>query len=133
MAAASLPYDEAWLPGYDGHQFYTRTWRAADPTAVVLYVHGFADHISRYDDVHCAWPQRGVTLFTYDLRGYGKTAFDTEHRSPDAAYGRTSRKHELSDLQWWLEHVVRQFPNLPLFLVGYSAVCLLLSCFDARG
>ena len=113
---------ESWMTGREGHQFYTRTWRATDPKAVLIYVHGFADHVSRYDDVFDKWQARGITVFGYDLRGFGKTAFDEEHRSPGSSYGKTSRKDELADLEYWVQHVSTEFPGLPLFMMGYSAV-----------
>lgn len=124
MTTAKTPplFTEEWLAGYDGLQFYTRTWAAANPKAVLLYVHGFGDHISRYDDVHCRWPERGITLFAYDLRGFGRTALDDEHRSPGTSYGKTSRKHEVADVDWWVTHLSERYAGVPLFLMGYSAV-----------
>lgn len=123
---STTPYTEAWLPGFDGHQFYTRTWPAESPKAVTLYVHGFGDHIGRYDHIHVRWPQHGITLFAYDLRGFGRTALDEAHRSPDASYGKTSRDLELADVEWWIEHVAKAYPGLPIFLMGYSAVRITL-------
>ncbi|GJE97196.1 lysophospholipase-like protein [Phanerochaete sordida] len=119
--STSTPYVEAWLPGFDGHQFYTRLWPAAQPKAAALYVHGFADHVSRYDHIHSAFAQRGIVMFAYDKRGFGKTALDKEHRSPGASYDKTNLELELSDVEFWLQHLSRERPGLPLFLVGYSA------------
>ena len=121
---STTPYDAAWLPGFDGTQFYTRTWAAAKPKGVVLYVHGFGDHIGRYDRIHSRWPQHDITLFAYDLRGFGRTALDEAHCSPGASYGKTSRDLELADVEWWIEHLAKQHPTLPIFLMGYSAVRL---------
>lgn len=121
---------EAWLPGYDGHQFYTRTWHATNPKAVVIYVHGFADHISRYADVFDQWQESGITVFGYDLRGFGKTALDEDHRSTGTFYGKTSRNDELADLEHWIQHVSTQFSGLPLFVMGYSAVCFTGQCAE---
>lgn len=120
--STSTPCVEAWLSGFDGHQFYTRLWPAAQPKAVALYVHGFADHISRYDHVHSVFAQRGIVVFAYDKRGFGKTALDKEHRSPGASYGKTNLELELSDIEFWLHHLSRERPGLPLFLIGYSSV-----------
>lgn len=118
----SKPYTEAWLSGFDNHQFYTRSWPAANPKAAVLFVHGFADHISRYDHVHSAFAPRGIALFAYDLQGFGRTALDEEHRSPGVAYGETNRELELADVEYWLKHLARLYAGVPLFLMTYSAV-----------
>ena len=136
-------YIEAWLNGPNGHPFYTRTYLPSSPSptspstststststaappppkAVLLFVHGFADHISRYEDVHPRWAQRGIAVFAYDMRGFGRTALDDAHRSPDAAYGKTSRAAEHADLSFWVRHVRATFPKAPIFVMGHSAV-----------
>ena len=127
MAAPKATFTEAWLDGPDGHRFYTRTYpplSSPQPKAVLLFVHGFADHISRYEDVHPRWAQRDIAVFAYDMRGFGRTALDAAHRSPGAKYGRTTRALELQDLEWWILHVAREYPALPIFIMGYSAVSL---------
>ena len=115
-------YIEAWLAGPDGHSFYTRTYPATFPKAVLLFAHGFRDHIGRHEDVHAAFAQRHVSVFAYDLRGYGRTALDPSNRSPGASYGKTTRAQEFADLEWWIKHVADMNQRLPLFLMGYSAV-----------
>lgn len=133
MSASQNPlYNEAWLPGFDGHQFYTRLWVAEHPRAVAIYLHGFADHIARYDHVHSVFAQRGIVLFAYDKRGFGRTALDKDHRSPGAAYGKTNFELELSDLEYWIEYMAGQYPGVPLFLIGYSASAGLVYNFVTR-
>lgn len=125
MSPTDAPsFVEDWLPGFDGTNFYTRTWRASPgpARAALLYVHGFADHISRNEHFFARWAAAGVTVFAYDMRGFGKTALDTAHRSAGAAYGKTSRALEVRDVEWWVEHLAKTYPDLPLFLMGYSAV-----------
>ncbi|KAI0719289.1 lysophospholipase [Cerioporus squamosus] len=126
------PYVEAWLAGPDGHSFYTRTYHANFPKAVAVFVHGFRDHISRHADVHAAFAQRHVSIFAYDLRGYGRTALDPMNRSPDASYGKTSREQEIRDLEWWLRHVSETNKRLPLFLMGFSGGGGLALVFPTR-
>ncbi|KAI0687842.1 lysophospholipase [Cerioporus squamosus] len=134
MTAA--PYTEAWLDGIDGHSFYTRTYAAAaassNPKAILVFVHGFADHISRYERIHPQFAQRGITVFAYDMRGFGLTALDVEHRSPDEAYGKTSRAVELSDLEWWVRYVRRTYPGMPIFVMGHSAGAGMTLAFATR-
>ncbi|GBE80781.1 Putative monoglyceride [Sparassis crispa] len=126
---------EAWLPGFDGHQFYTRTYPAADssaPRGVILFVHGFAEYTARYAHVHRIWAARGYTLFTYDQRGFGQTAVDLEHRSKGSAYGKTCLRDQLSDVQWWVQYLKGQYPDSPLFLMGHSMGGALSLAFATR-
>ncbi|KAH9847866.1 lysophospholipase [Lenzites betulinus] len=118
---ATAQFTEAWLDGFDGHHFYTRTYQATPAKAVLVFVHGFADHIGRYEDVHPRFAQRGITVFAYDMRGFGRTALDEQHRSADEYYGKTSRPLEIQDLEWWVQHVSKTFPKTPIFVMGYSA------------
>ncbi|KAJ8463959.1 hypothetical protein ONZ51_g9919 [Trametes cubensis] len=125
-------FSEAWREGFDGHAFYTRTYEAATTKAVLVFVHGFGDHIGRYEDIHPWFAQRGITVFAYDMRGFGRTALDPEHRSPDEYYGKTSRPLELSDLEWWVRHAKSTFPDTPIFIMGYSAGAGLTLAFPTR-
>ena len=123
MSESSETYTKAWLDGRDGHHFYTRTYPATSPQkAVLVFVHGFADHISRYEDVHPRFAAHGITVFAYDMRGFGRTTLDEEHRSADELYGKTSRPTELGDLDWWVNHVAKTYPDVPIFVMGHSAV-----------
>lgn len=121
---------EAWLAGYGRHQFYTKTWHATHPKAVILFVHGFADHISRYSDVFNRLSVKGITVFGYDLRGFGRTALDEEHRSAGTFYGKTSREAELHDVEHWVNYLSQKYPAIPRFLMGYSAVSCLVNMWQ---
>lgn len=122
MHGTGAAYIEAWLDGPDGHRFYTRTYNATFPRAVAVFAHGLRDHLARHEDVHAAFAQRHITVFAYDLRGYGRTALDAHERTPGSAYGKTSRALEVADLGWWVRHVKETYLGLPIFLMGYGAV-----------
>lgn len=117
-------FAEAWLAGVDGHQFYTRTYAATFPKAVVLFVHGFAEHVARYEHVHVQYPARNVTVFTFDQRGFGRTALDGAHRSKDSAYGKTNWPAQLQDIDFFAKYLAKEYPGTPLFLMGHSMVRL---------
>jgi len=117
------PFTEAWLPGYDGTQFYTRTYGAVGPTvpsAVILFVHGFAEHVGRYEWAHRIWASRGFTVFCYDQRGFGRTALDTKHKSKTSSYGKTCLNDQMNDVEWWVQYLKSEYPGVPLFLMGHS-------------
>ena len=123
-------YAEAWLPGCDGMQFYTRTYASSSPRAVVLFVHGFAEHVGRYEWAHGEYARQGVSVFAYDQRGFGRTALDKEKKSSGSSYARTSWREQLGDIEWWVEHVKKEFEGLPLFLMGHSMVRFVVSDVD---
>jgi acylglycerol lipase len=118
------------LQGPFATNFYTRTYRppAATPLrAAIVFAHGYLEHISRYTDAHARWAAHGIAIFTYDQRGFGKTALDEEHRSPGSSYGRTGgAKERMSDIEWAVKLASSWFSGVPLFLMGHSMVRLVI-------
>ncbi|KAH9935216.1 lysophospholipase [Epithele typhae] len=137
-ASTSTPdaFTEAWLPGPDGTSFYTRTYASAPcpARAAVVFVHGFSGHCARYEWMHGEYAARGVTVFTFDQRSFGRTALDAEERArtPGALYGRTSWREQLGDIEWWVRHVKDRYPGLPVFLMGHSMGGALALAFVTR-
>ncbi|KAJ7772027.1 lysophospholipase [Mycena maculata] len=115
-------YTEAWLPGPQSTKFYTRTYRAdaSISKAVLVFIHGFAEHVGRYTQVHPQFAARGINVFTFDQRGFGKTALDAENKSKTSSYGKTAGEHQMDDVKWAIEHASKEFPGLPIFLSGHS-------------
>ena len=120
--AQHTEFVEKWVAGFDGHQFYTRTYPATFPKAVVLFVHGFAEHIGRYEHVHSGYPARSITLFAFDQRGFGRTALDGAHRSKDSSYSKTNWNLQFQDIEFFAKRIANDYPGTPLFLMGHSMV-----------
>ena len=140
-------FEEEWVTGPQSTDFYTRLWPAHAPKALLVFVHGFAEHIGRsaaaasavrrptslkphrrYEHVFPAWVQRGFSVFAFDQRGFGLTAMgDRAHVSKESKYGKTSWDAQFRDIEWWLKYVRDQFPGVPVFLMGHSMVRV-LSC-----
>ncbi|KAK0494819.1 Alpha/Beta hydrolase protein [Armillaria luteobubalina] len=111
---------ESWIQGPHSTNFFTRYFKADSPTAVIVFVHGFGEHCSRYTDLHSQFAERGVSVFTYDQRGFGRTALDKEHKSKDSSYARTNWVNEMEDVAWAIQRVQKELPGVPVFLMGQS-------------
>jgi acylglycerol lipase len=118
----SAAFEESWLTGPAGTKFYTRTYKADQPKALLVFVHGFAEHVARYNHAHVRYPEKDITVFTYDARGFGKTALDAANKSKDSSYGKTDWKHQFGDIEWAIEHARKEVPDVPTFLMGHSMV-----------
>ncbi|KAF8633365.1 hypothetical protein AX17_004536 [Amanita inopinata Kibby_2008] len=119
----ATPFTEAWLQGPQDTQFYTRTYtpQTKTPTAAVIFVHGFSDHVARYAQFHLNLAEHGIVVFAFDQRGFGKTAMDKEgHKSPSSSYGKTNWGDQLADIVWALDQIKQKHPSLPVFLIGAS-------------
>lgn len=137
-------YEEAWIIGPLSTNLYTRSYvppAGKETVAALVFLHGFDEHIARYTQFHPKFSANGIFVFTYDQRGFGRTALDKEKKSKDSKYGKTCWEHQFSDAQWALEYVKKTVPNVPVFLMGHSMVnepCrhliyLILTCVQGGG
>ena len=130
MSASESAYTEAWVVGPHSTNFYTRTYEAASPVALLVNVHGAPEHSGRYTHAHALLAEHGITVFSYDQRGFGRTALDAEHKSKDSAYGKTNWNAALEDLDWAVQYVHKQYPELPIFIMGESMVSRAVDAYE---
>lgn len=57
----------------DGLSQLRRYWETDDPRAVVLIVHGIAEHCGRYEHVARQFVANGISVVGYDQRGFGES------------------------------------------------------------
>jgi acylglycerol lipase len=123
---------EGEFPASDGLNFYERRWDAeGEAAAHLVLVHGYGEHCSRYAEVGAACNAAGITVHTYDQRGFG-------HSPGKRAYiGRFDLL--LADLDAYLEHIRDRFDGKPWFIMGHSMGGMVLGGYvetrelDARG
>jgi acylglycerol lipase len=92
-------YHQAWIP--DG-----------DPKAVVVLLHGLAEHSGRYGHVAKALADAGYAVHALDLRGHGKS---DGKRTYVKSYDEYQR-----DILQFRRLVELRHPGLPLFVLGHS-------------
>jgi alpha-beta hydrolase superfamily lysophospholipase len=103
-----------------------RSWRAADPWAQVLLMHGLNEHSGRYEHVGKQMAAAGLDVFAHDHRGHGRT------------WGRRSHIDEFSgfldDVEDHLVELQGMSPKLPVVLIGHSMGGLIVHayCVDGR-
>lgn len=123
---------EGTFKSADGLDFYERGWEPdTEPKAHIAFLHGFGEHCSRYVEMGQVLSKAGLSVHTYDQRGYG--------HSP----GRRAYIHDfnvlLNDLDTYLAHIRPRFGGKPWFLMGHSMGGLVLANYvetrtiDARG
>lgn len=106
-------YREGEGPGAQELQLFWRIWEAADPRRALLLVHGLGEHSGRYEAFARALAEAGTTVFTFDLRGHG--------RSPGQRGDVDAFPRLLEDLLGMEAEMTKQVAgNLPRFLMGHS-------------
>ncbi|HEY2748618.1 MAG TPA: alpha/beta hydrolase [Polyangia bacterium] len=101
----------SYFQSRDGTQLHEQTWPAAGkPLASVVIVHGYGEHIARYDEVGRALAAAGFSARGLDLRGHGQSSgvrgfcnrFDEYLDDVDAIVARARGE------------------NLPIFILAHS-------------
>ncbi|PIS30012.1 MAG: alpha/beta hydrolase [Candidatus Marinimicrobia bacterium CG08_land_8_20_14_0_20_45_22] len=110
------------IVSFDGTRLFTRSYKPTKPAkAVVLVVHGLAEHSGRYEHVAEFLTKAGFAFETFDLRGHGK--------SGGARIFVNSFDDYLRDLDLIMSEVKRNYPDLPIFLLGHSMGGAITSLF----
>lgn len=83
-----------------------------EPVAVVLIVHGFAEHLGRYDYFVEKLNENRIACYRFDNRGHGKSGGLMLHVENYDDY--------INDADLIVRRAKDEFPNLPLFMFGHS-------------
>ncbi|MFC2010915.1 alpha/beta hydrolase [Chloroflexota bacterium] len=99
--------------GRNDLNLYYQCWLPVDePKAILLVVHGLAEHSGRYSNLVNYFVPRGYGVYGYDQRGHGKS---------DGLRGYVERfSYFVDDLDIFLRLVHSRHRNVRVFLVGHS-------------
>jgi acylglycerol lipase len=121
MTTPPFIYHEHVLTTGDGLDLFAQCWVTATPKAVIALVHGIAEHSSRYRHAGEFLAGRGYTVYTFDLRGHG--------RSPGKRILFQHIDQHRDDVGKFLAWVQEAAGDLPLFLFGHSMGGLVVSYY----
>jgi alpha-beta hydrolase superfamily lysophospholipase len=109
---STIRHEEGRAASPDDLALYWQSWRPDAPKAVLLFVHGLAEHSGRYRNPVDYFAPRGYGCYALDYRGHG--------RSPGARVHVASFDEYVADVRTVQRLAVERCPRLPLFLVGHS-------------
>lgn len=115
MKSAHLPWSESSLQTDDGVSLYRQRWSPKGvPRAVVILVHGFAEHSGRYARHAERLASEGIAVEAVDLRGHGKS-----HGRKGVVH---SVKRLMKDVNAFMNTVRQeeQYRETPLYVWGHS-------------
>ncbi|KAI0999623.1 hypothetical protein K3495_g8574 [Podosphaera aphanis] len=93
---------------------YTKSWKPSTPSvAKVIFIHGFNDHINRYQELFGYLASRGIEVCGFDQRGWGRSV---EKPSQMGLTGPTETV--ISDI---VSFISSHLPSsVPVFVFGHS-------------
>lgn len=108
-----MKHEEGRFEGVRGLRLYHQTWLPdAPPKAVLLVVHGLAEHGGRYADLAGHFVPQGYAMHAIDHVGHGKS---------EGARVFVERFQDfLTPLDTLFAMVRERHPGVPVFLVGHS-------------
>lgn len=97
----------------DEFQLFEQSWLPeTDPKAVVVIIHGYAEHSSRYAHVAEYLVTAGYGVHSFDLRAHGKSDGKNTYINSFDEY--------LTDVDTFLSRVKEKHPGKKFFLLGHS-------------
>ncbi|KAK8864442.1 hypothetical protein IAR55_001691 [Kwoniella newhampshirensis] len=141
---SSVTTTEEWVLGPENTPFYTKRWfpTGEEPKACIIFVHGFAEHIARYDRFFTtlASPPSSLHITAFDQRGHGRTSQAplTATSSEVVAWKKEGKTVKLekngkrrtggwgkvfSDIEWFVKREslkAKELGGKKLFLHGFS-------------
>lgn len=96
----------------DNIRIYAKEWKIENPKAIVCLVHGFGEHVNRYNHLAKYYNNKGYAVIGYDRRGHGKSEGKRGHTTGYEAF--------LDEIGQLLVEAETRYPNLPTFLYGHS-------------
>lgn len=103
--------DESRFAGTRGTIVY-RSWPIPNPRYVALLVHGYGEHIGRYEHVAAALNRHGAAVYGGDHLGHGRS--DGERVLVE------DFEDVVTDLHGVAERAAAEHPGLPVVMVGHS-------------
>ncbi|EXJ88328.1 hypothetical protein A1O1_05258 [Capronia coronata CBS 617.96] len=121
----------------DGTKLYKKAWKpeSGHISAVLIFLHGFSDHINAYYDFFPTLSSSSfnIAVYGFDQRGWGRSV-----RKPSECGLTGPTTLVLSDIHDFVHHVASlpETQGKPLFLMGHSmgggeALCYMLSTSPA--
>jgi len=125
----SLTFEEVtkmsgYVPSFDGLELFFTRDVVDSGRAVVLIVHGMAEHSGRYDYVKDKLNAAGYSVYRYDNRGHGNSKGTRGHLE--------NFNHFIDDANFMVDMVIGENRGLPVFMLGHSMGGFIAAAFGAK-
>lgn len=96
----------------DGTPIYYQKYMPESPRAIIIFLHGFGDHVARYGSFTRYFVTRGYGVCLFDYRGHGRSGGRRTHVNKFYDY--------LYDISQFIEFIKSNSPDAPILLAGHG-------------
>lgn len=112
MGMKTLASESGKVKSFDGTNLYYVKDIPEGLKAVIVIVHGFCEHLGRYEYVKDRLLEYGYGVYRFDNRGHGKSCGERGHIKDFT--------HLICDADTIVEMAKKENPNVPIFMLGHS-------------
>lgn len=100
------------IKSFDSTNLYYMKDVTKNPKAIIVIVHGFGEHLGKYEYVKDKLNEFGYGVYRFDNRGHGRSG-------GERGYIRDF-KDLAKDTDAFIEFIKNENPNTPIFMLGHS-------------
>lgn len=100
------------IKSFDSTNLYYMKDIPKTPKAIVVIVHGFGEHLGKYEYVKEKLNEYGYGVYRFDNRGHGRSGGERGYIN--------SFKDFAKDADVFIEFTKSENPNIPIFMLGHS-------------
>lgn len=120
-----MEHTSSSFKGYNNCELHYQCWLPPrEIEAVLVLVHGLAEHCGRYTNLVNYFLPRGYAIYGYDQRAHGRSQGVPGHVE--------SFSHFIKDLETFSDIVRNRHKKVKIFLVGHSVGALIATTFIAK-
>ncbi len=117
-------HEEKTVVAPDGMELFHIKDLPQDPKAIIVLVHGLAEHCGRYDYVVRKLIDFGYGVYRFDNRGHGRSGGKRGHLEDFQPF--------IDDADLFVELARKEAPSLPLFILGHSMGGFIAAGYGAK-
>lgn len=111
------------INSHDNYPIFVTIWDdVKEPKAVLQLVHGMSEYAECYDDYAKYMNENGYIVFADDHRAHGRTETDENRGNHEGNIFKKTLQDELFFREW----IKKEYPNLPIVMLGHSYGSFLL-------
>jgi acylglycerol lipase len=111
------------IKAYDGIDIFSTKDAVANPQAVLVIVHGLAEHSGRYDYVTRKFNENQISVYRFDHRAHGRSGGTRGDNDDPEKF--------LKDTDLVVSLASQENPGRPVFMLGHSMGGLIAAAYGA--